>query len=130
MTTLLQRGATWLAGELKTAAGRTVTYQRGGQSVSLVGTPQKLDYAVDDNDGIPRAVTFYDWTFTASELLFNESEVIETRPGDQITETLAGYDITYEAMPPTARPVAEWMDSSNVMRIVHSKIVSLCLTQS
>ena len=122
MPNLLQRSATWLAGKLQDSAGRSVTYWRQAQEVTLVGTPQRHDYEVTDDDGIPRRETFYDWIFTASEMVFNDGETIEPRPGDRISETLDGVEYSYEAMPLEKRPVAEWTDSAGVMKTVHTKL--------
>lgn len=124
MPNLMQRGASWLGERLQTAAGRSVTYIRRGQSLSVTGWPARVDYEVDDEDGIPRKVTFHDWTFTAADLDFDgDSEPFAARPGDQITETLDGRELTYEVMPPDTRPVAEWLDSAGVLVLIHTKLV-------
>lgn len=123
---LLQRGATWLGERLQAAAGRSVTYKRGGQAIpDITGWPAKNEYEVTDDEGLPEKVWFYDWSFTASDLNFaNDETLFEARPGDQITETINGRDIVYEVAPPGKRPVAEWLDSAGVILLVHTKIVS------
>lgn len=122
MPNLLQRSATWLAEKLQSAAGRSITYRRGSQVATLTATPQKQDYEVTDDDGIPRREVYYDWTFAAADLDFVDGETIEPRPGDRIIETLNGVEFTYEVMPIGKRPAAEWTDTAGVMRTVHTKL--------
>lgn len=127
MPNLLQRGASWLGDRLKSAAGRSVTYLRGSQQFTATGWPAKVDYEVDDEDGIPRRVSFFDWTFKAEDLGFDgDDELFAVRPGDQITETLNGEEVTYEASPVGKRPAAEAADSAGVLVMVHTKIVARC----
>ena len=123
MPNLLQRGATWLGDRLQDAAGQTVVYARGSQSVSATATPRKVDYEVDDEDGIPRRVTFYDWDFIATDMVFTgETEQFDAMPGDQVRVTVSGFEYTYEAMPAGKKPATEWLDSSGVLRTVHTKL--------
>lgn len=128
MSNLLQDSAAWLAGQMKNSAGRTVTYRRSdGLTAALTGWPAKLDYEIDDEQGIPRKVTLDDWSFEAADLVFaGETEQFEPRAGDRFTETLSGYDVTYEVMPLPKRPIAEWPDTAGVMRLVHTKLVKRC----
>jgi hypothetical protein len=127
MPNLLQRGAAFLGSRMQQAAGRSVVYSRRSQTVTLTGWPAMQEYEVDDEDGIPRRHTFYDWTFTAEDLDFaSDAEIFAARPGDQIRETLNGQEITYEAMPPGTKPVSERLDTAGVLVVVHCKIVK-CL---
>ena len=128
MTVLLQRGATWLGGKLQVAGGRTITYERRGQTFSAVGTPNIVGYHIDDDDGIPRNHTFHDWTFTFSDLGFdNDDTTFDVQPGDQISETLDGIESVYEAMPNVTRlgqnKIMEWMDSAGLLVVIHTKLV-------
>lgn len=127
MPNLLQRGAGWLGTQLKSAAGREVEYVRGSQRATVTGWPARIDYEVDDGDGIPRRVWFYDWTFATEDLAFeNDDTKYAARPGDQIVETLNDEEITYEASSPGKRPVAEWADSGGALTMIHTKIVNRC----
>ncbi len=129
MPNLLQRGATWLGGKLQTAAGRTINYERRGQTFTATGVPNKVDYEVDvdPQTGLAIAVTFYDWTFTLDDLGFDgdsDDALFEALPGDQISETLNGVASVYEAAPVAKRKVMEWLDSAGILVIVHTKLVS------
>ena len=105
MPNLMQRGAAWLGDKMQTAAGRSVTYTRRGLSLTATGWPAKQEYLIDNESGIPQSVTFYDWTFTTSDLDFSdESETFAARAGDQIEETLNGQTLVYEVTSPGNRP--------------------------
>src|ERR1043165_4321063 len=111
---LLQRGATWHAGKLQTTGGRTITYERRGQTFTATGVPNKVDYEVDvdQQTGLAIAVTFFDWTFPFDDLGFdNDDSIFEAQPGDQLSETLNGVDYVYTVAPPAKRKVMEWLDS-------------------
>jgi hypothetical protein len=125
MPNLLQRGATWLGERLQTAAGRSVIYSSGGQSFTATAWPAKVDYEVDDEDGIPRRVTFYDWTFAREDLDFDDDpKPFSAKPGDRIVETLNAVELTYEVMPAGKRPVMEWADSGGELILIHTKLVN------
>jgi hypothetical protein len=131
MPNLLQRSATWFGGKLQSAGGRTITYGRHDLSFTATGTPNKVDYEVDvdPQTGLAISATFYDWTFTFSELGFdNDDSLFEAIPGDQISETLDGVDYVYEAAPPAKRKVFEWLDSAGIVVVVHTKLVKRCPT--
>lgn len=121
----MQRGAAFVASRMPAAAGREVVYYRGSQTVRLTGWPDKQEYEViDEETGLPLRVTYYDWTFTASELVFSgDTERVKCRPGDQILETLNSEERIYEAMPPGKKPVSEDLDSAGVIIKVHCKLV-------
>lgn len=124
MSNLLQDGATWLGEQLKQSAGRSVVYVRGtGQSDPITGTLSHLQQEVLDEDGLGTGTFLNDWTFTATDLVVNATQ-IEPRSGDRILETLNGVDVAYEVLPPAPnRPVSEWADSSGILVIVHTKKV-------
>lgn len=131
MPNCFETAAAVLGGALKTMAGRTITYTRRGQSFTATGTPHKVDYEtdVDSQTGLALAVTFYDWTFTFSDLGFdNDDTLFEGLPGDQITETLNGVDYVYEVMPLMKRKAMEWVDSAGVLVVIHSKLTGKSLS--
>lgn len=120
----MQRGATWHGEKAQAAAGQEVEYVRGSQTASLTGWPSRVEYEVtDDETGLPMRVMFYDWSFTAEHMLFGTEE-IASRAGDEVRVTIGGFDYVYEVAPPGKRPVAEWLDSSGILRTVHTKLVT------
>ena len=124
MSNLLQDGATWLAEQLQTHAGRDVVLRRQGQvSTELTGTVVLHEYdVVDDQTGVVFTVLSYDWVFTASEYRLG-GVAVAPLPYDRLEETLAGSSIAFEVMGLGKKPCWEWFDSSGIMLLVHSKKV-------
>ena len=124
MTNLLQDAAVWLGDRLKESAGRQVTYARGAQeSDPITGTVAQHQYEVVENDGSVTTVLAYDWSFTAADLVIAGSP-IKPRSGDRIKETLNGDAIEFEVLPIGKLPCSEWLDTSGILLLVHTKKVS------
>jgi hypothetical protein len=124
MSNLLQDAAAWLGDRLKESAGRQVIYARGVQeSDPITGTVAKHEYEAVENDGSVTLVLAYDWSFTAAELVIAGSP-IKPRAGDRISETLNGEPIAFEVLPIGKLPCSEWLDTSGVLLLVHTKKVS------
>ena len=123
MTNMLQEAAVWLGDRLKESVGRQVTYARGAQESDLItGTVSQHQYEVVENDGSITLVTSYDWTFRASDLVIAGSP-IKPRSGDRIKETLNGDAIEFEVLPIGKLPCSEWLDTSGILLLVHTKKV-------
>ena len=123
MSNLLQDAASWLGDRLKESVGRQVTYVRGAaQSEPITGTPAQQQYDVFDEGGIGTTVLAYDWTFTR-DCLEIAGTPINPRAGDRITETLEGVAVAFEVVPLGKRPCYEWLDTSGILILVHTKKV-------
>ena len=123
MSNLLQDAAVWLGDRLKESAGRQVIYARGAQSSDpITGTVVQQQYEVIENDGSVTLVMAYDWTFTAADLAIGGSP-IKPRSGDRIAETLNGDAIEFEVLPIGKLPCSEWLDTSGILLLVHTKKV-------
>lgn len=123
MPNLMSRGATCLGSKAKVAAGRTVTYRRGTDTVSLVLPAQKHMEEVIDSEGVGTWVRDYAWTLVASELIL-AGTLERPREGDFIEETLAGEAIKWEVLPPVENlPCWNWFDQNRILITVHSKQV-------
>ena len=123
MTNLLQDAAVWLGDRLKESAGRQVTYARGaGEGEPITGTVVQHQHEVVENDGSITLILAYDWTFTASDLVVAGSP-IKPRSGDRIKETLNGEAIEFEVLPIGKMPCSEWLDTSGILLLVHTKKV-------
>lgn len=124
MTNVLQDAAAWLAGQLKEKAGRTVTYSRNEfRSNPITGWVAKKEYESVGSDGLQTLVTSFDWTFEATDIVVNGSQ-ITPRPGDIITEIINGTTIIYEVLPIENRPATEWQDDAGVMVIARTRKVA------
>ena len=123
MSNLLQYAAVWLGDRLKESAGRQVSYARGvQQSDPITGTVVQHQYEVVESDGSVTLVLAYDWTFTASDLVV-AGNPIKPRSGDRIKETLNGEAIEFEVLPIGKLPCSEWLDTSGILLLVHTKKV-------
>lgn len=98
MTNLLQRGVTWLGGQLKSSCGVTITYTRRTQSVTLTATAENHEYQIVDEEGFATSVVSRDYILHAAELIIGGA-VIRPRAGDLIAETVAGLACTFEVTP-------------------------------
>lgn len=117
--TFMQSGVSWLADQMKTHAGVSVTVIRGASETELTAVVTSQEYEVTDGNGFPIKVLSRDYTFTTSELPF------EFRPGDVVREEISGDTHDYAAMLLGDKPCWEWQDSNGVMTVVHSKQVSV-----
>lgn len=125
MSNLLQDGATWLAGQLKDHAGRSVVLRRQGQALTttLTGTVVAQEYEVlDEETGVVVTLLSYDWVFTASDYKLAGVQATAL-PYDRFEETLNGAAVVFEVMPIGKKPCWEWFDTSGIMILVHSKKV-------
>ena len=85
MADLLQTGAGWLIDQLAANVSQTVTYRRGGKTVSLAATKCPVRSEVDGEFGILR-IGECDWIIKASSLVLN-SVTVEPQRNDVITES-------------------------------------------
>ena len=120
---LMQRGASFLGSKLQTAAGRTVTIrQQQRVSAPITGWVASHQYQEVGGDGSVTVVVIDDWTFVSSDVVIG-GEQIEPREGCEIVETLDGFENKYEVLPVQNRPCTEWLDTSGILLLVHSKRV-------
>lgn len=118
MPNTMQNAAAWLGANLQAAAGRTIVLSRGAQkSSAITGTVAMQDYSLVDENGFATTFTSYDWTFVTDDLPW------EVTNGHRIRETLNGEVIEYEILPPPDRKAVEWLDTSGVLTLVHTKKV-------
>lgn len=85
MSNLLQTGASWLAGKLEDSVSNTVTYRRGGLSVSVAATKCPVRSETDPQFGI-LLVNECDWIIKASLLVLDE-QAVEPQRNDEIEES-------------------------------------------
>ena len=120
MTTLLQDGVTWLGGQLKDTAGRSMTYRRGSNTVAITGVAKKIEYELMDDSGVLTSFIATDIDFVAEDLVIGGAE-IAPRAGDTITETLRSVARTYEVLPIGSKKCWEPKDDSRLTITVHTK---------
>jgi hypothetical protein len=101
MADLLAQGASWLTGQLKAAAGSTVTYTRGNESAEIVATIGRSNFEAANQSGVIEQWESRDYLISAADLPFGLPE-----RGDEIIEAQNGDLVTYEVTSP--RGVPEW----------------------
>ena len=98
---MLSHGASWLTGQLKAAAGTTITYSRGNTDAEIVATIGRSTFEQQNQSGVIERWESRDYLIAATDLPFGDP-----LRGDQITETQGGELVTYEVASP--RGVPEW----------------------
>lgn len=85
MSDKIQTGAAWLASKRSSYLSQTVTYRRGGYTVSLAATKCPVRSDADLQFGILR-INECDWIVQASLLVLN-TVTVEPKELDSITES-------------------------------------------
>ena len=125
MADILQSGAVWLAGQLQSHAGQTVTYRRGAESVEITATVGQSEYMADDVAGFHGSFVSQDWIIPHSVLVLSE-EQITPRRGDTVERTVNGEVETYEVLPPSAdSDVYRDMGGQGALWRIHSKRITV-----
>jgi hypothetical protein len=113
---MLADGVAWLAGQLKTAAGRVVTYQRGGDSVDVTATIGRSQFESANQSGVTEVWESRDYIIQKVDLPFGDPQ-----RGDVLLEEVNGDVFTYEVSAPRGIPVVHY-DAFRYMARVHSKL--------
>ena len=123
MADLLQTGAAWLAGQLQSHAGQTVTYSRSGASVEVTATVGQSEYEASDVENYHTTIKMRDYIVNAADLVINGS-AIKPQRGDQIRQVVDGETKVYEVLPPSSNSdVYENRDGREVIYRIHTKLV-------
>jgi hypothetical protein len=123
--TLLSDAIEWIGPKLKTSAGRSVTYTRGGVAplVGLVVVPAHRREEITSQRGIRSQILVYVYTFIASELILG-GQVTTPLEGDRIADVLGGQPATLEVMRLGSLPAWEGADTSGCRIRVYTKRVA------
>lgn len=120
MADLLQIGSDWLADQMKAHVGRSVTYRRGGDSVTVTATIGRTEFELDDEFGVLQKFESRDFLIPAADLVLNSVTVLPER-GDEIDETQGGTTYTYEVMAPGKEPHFRFSDPYRRTLRIHTK---------
>lgn len=126
MSTFMEDAAGWLGEQLQNVAGRSVTYRRLWEhtALELTGVVTMRDYEVADEQGFLTLVRSWDWTFTASDLAFENGTRLIPQKGDEIYDENG---TLYEPMPLGKRPISEPLDSGGVLIVIHTKLTTFSI---
>src|ERR1041384_4981025 len=101
MTDLLGRGGAFLADQRTRHMSRTVTYQRGSDSVSVMATVGKTEGTVAREHGVAESYQVRDYLILAKDLILSGLPILP-QAGDKIFEADidAGFTYTFQVCPP------------------------------
>jgi hypothetical protein len=122
VTDLLERGAAWLEEQRRAHMTRTVTYQRGQQSVEVAATVGKTVFRVDNGYGLLERHETRDYLVSANDLVLDGQTVLP-KAGDRVIEAEAKMIFTYEVMAPGNEPVWRYSDPYRKTLRIHTKLV-------
>lgn len=111
MPNKLADGASWLGGKLQSQAATSISYVRGGTSLSITATRGASGRQIDQLTGI---ISWHDqdWLIPATVLTNGPP-----RTGDKIVTATE----TYEVLPPTGEDCWRWSDNNQTIYRIHSK---------
>ena len=120
MADLLETGSNWLEDQRTKHATRSVTYQRGADSVLLQATIGRIVFEIDNGNGVLERIESRDFLVLAVNLVLLGSAVLPKR-GDRIRETQGTVTYVYEVMAPGKEPEWRWSDPYRKTLRIHTK---------
>jgi hypothetical protein len=122
VTDLLERGAAWLEEQRRAHMTRTVTYQRGAQSVEVAATVGKTVFRLDTGYGVVERHETRDYLVLAEELVLDGQTTLP-KAGDRVRETEPHMLFIYEVMAPGNEPCWRYSDPYRRALRIHTKLV-------
>lgn len=123
MGDLLSEGLQWLTEELLAHCGRTVTYRRGADEVTLQAVIGRTLLKLDDGyGGVRMEWTDRDFLIAADDLVLGGEKTLPQR-GDQVRETVDGQTLVYEVLAPGNEPEWRWSDPHRTLLRIHTKLI-------
>lgn len=116
MPDMLAIGSAWLAGQLKAAAGSTVTYRRGSDEAEVTATIGRSEFEAQSQSGVVENWESRDYLITYGDLPYGEPQ-----RGDVIVETVGGDLCEYEVSAPRGVPVVHPGDAYRSLVRIHTK---------
>ena len=112
---MLASGASWLAAQLKTAAGSTVVYVRGSHAVEVTATIGSSAFESANQSGVVERWESRDFLIATSDLPFGDPV-----QGDKIVEQINGVSVTYAVSTPRGVPPWHYADGFRLIVRVHT----------
>ncbi len=120
---LLASGASWLAGQLKVAAGRAVIYRRGESGATITATIGRSQFEAQNQSGVVENWESRDYLLPAGDLPFGEP-----RRGDHLLEEIGGEVVVFEVAAPRGVPVFHFGDAFRSIVRIHTKAIETSVT--
>lgn len=112
---MLASGASWLAAQLKTAAGSTVVYVRGNNAVEVTATIGSSAFEAANQSGVVERWESRDFLIPVGDLPFGDPV-----QGDKIVEEINGVSVTYAVSTPRGVPPWHYADGFRLIVRVHT----------
>jgi hypothetical protein len=119
MTSPLASLVAGMADTLTAAAGVSVTYSRGDDSVVVSAVPGKTVFRVDTGEGSAERLVRRDYLIKAADLVLS-GEVVRPARGDLIRETRGEKVEVYEVMAPGGEPEFLELDNDGQVLRIHT----------
>jgi hypothetical protein len=120
---LLERGAAWLADQLRTHVSTAVSYQRDDEQVAIQATVGRTLLKLDDGEGgVVLQWTDRDFLISAADLVLGGFQTVPQR-GDRIREARGAVTHVYEVMAPGDEPPWRYSDPYGKILRIHTKLV-------
>lgn len=123
MADLLEQGAAFLNDRRHTHLTRTVTYERGADSVDLAATVGRTVFEQADESGFIRRVESRDFLVRRTDLVLGGSETLP-KAGDRVREADGALTQVYEVMAPGGEPPLRFSDPYRKVLRIHAKHVA------
>ncbi|RIK82065.1 MAG: hypothetical protein DCC67_07565 [Planctomycetota bacterium] len=120
---LIERGLAWLDAQRHRHLSRTVTYQRGGQSVELAATIGRTEFEQADHFGVIHRTQSRDFLVRAADLVLGGQPALPVA-GDRIREGDGDKTFVYEVMAPGSEPPFRYSDPYRRTLRIHTKHVA------
>jgi len=122
MPNLLETGAAWLADKRHEHLTTSVTYRRGGNSVTLQATIGRSEFASDSAEPIIETWQARDYIIRVIDLVLAGAATTPER-GDTIDETQGAIVYQYEVMAPPGQTPWRYADDFRREFRIHTKHV-------
>jgi len=121
---LLQQGSRWLEDRRHEHLTRSVTYQRGVNSVTLQATIGKTVFDQQDQFGVVQRTESRDFLVRAIDLTFAGRQTLP-QAGDRIVESDGAPSLLYEVVSIGAEPPFRFSDPERATLRIHTKFIGL-----
>jgi hypothetical protein len=123
MPDLLETGSAFLDDQRHQHMTRTVTYQRGADSVELAATIGRTEFEQADDYGVVHKIESRDFLVRTADLVLASEQTLP-KAGDRIRETEGSQTFVYEVMAPGTEPPFRYSDSYRKTLRIHTKQVA------
>lgn len=123
MADLLEQGAAFLDDRRHAHLTRTVTYERGVDSVDLAATVGRTVFEQADESGFIRKVESRDFLVRRADLVLGGNETLP-KAGDRVREPDGSTVQVYEVMAPGGEPPFRYSDPYRKVLRIHAKLVA------